>query len=646
MNKEILSIALAFGCVAANAANVNYDLLGRKGSKMNSPMVYKNVDYSKMKKNNQQNIGSSLNNHALLKTGMPDNIKAIKGSFLTNQNTSIWEGTHKLYDNAHYTLKRYYANYSENCSNSHFCTYDWNDYRNTLNNNFIAININRNTNPAYETAVYSNSASQGYTYSDEITVNDNHKQESPYSVQAGQIIEYKSLVDVVNNNSKSSYVYNWFDNIKSDVGIYMDAAALPADLGSFGSTKYVRNGSSSSFSPMPGNEMDATRTYKILKKTAEHSKSVIYVGNGNPSNVATVTPQIYVGVRNKHVSAAVGYGTVAKNLDNFIYANRTIEIAAAGDNGAHVANAKPKLNSYAYAANAITVGAYDPISESVLSYTSTANNKGSAYSAYKGSKKPEIYNYSNVYTGDFTRTYTKTSNGSKLKYRPLYDGTRVAAAYTAGMVANLLAVNPFYRWHPEVVKALLLTQDRNTPSYQYIAFNEVDYDNNDVDGRGHYEYDSRYWNGDINSLKTRTYNNQHEIWFVTGNLGSVDKPASAAISWLSSGNDISKIGHIPQNFDLYVYGSNDSDYSCYDDPYIELNEQQNCGNRKINFNFTNPGVMIASSKEVYNSYEKVKITSNYKHLVFRIILKEEDSSSENKGQIVLGFNMSSPYYAR
>ena len=83
MNKEILSIALAFGCVAANAANVNYDLLGRKGSKMNSPMVYKNVDYSKMKKNDQQNIGSALETKALAKqaSGLRGGATAIVGSF-------------------------------------------------------------------------------------------------------------------------------------------------------------------------------------------------------------------------------------------------------------------------------------------------------------------------------------------------------------------------------------------------------------------------------------------------------------------------------------------------------------------------------------------------------------------------------------
>ena len=66
MRKEYL-VLLAAGCVAANAANVNYDLLGRKGSKMNSPMVYKNVDYSKVQKKEEQKVGSSFKNHSLAK---------------------------------------------------------------------------------------------------------------------------------------------------------------------------------------------------------------------------------------------------------------------------------------------------------------------------------------------------------------------------------------------------------------------------------------------------------------------------------------------------------------------------------------------------------------------------------------------------
>ncbi len=81
MNKELLTIALAFGCIASNATTNNYDLLGRKGSKMNSPMVYKNVDYSNAKKNEQQKLSSSLENRGLAKqaVGLKGNAKAIIG---------------------------------------------------------------------------------------------------------------------------------------------------------------------------------------------------------------------------------------------------------------------------------------------------------------------------------------------------------------------------------------------------------------------------------------------------------------------------------------------------------------------------------------------------------------------------------------
>ena len=54
MNKKA-TLIVALSCVYAGAANsVNYDLLGRRGSKMNSPMVYKNVDYTKTEKSQAQ----------------------------------------------------------------------------------------------------------------------------------------------------------------------------------------------------------------------------------------------------------------------------------------------------------------------------------------------------------------------------------------------------------------------------------------------------------------------------------------------------------------------------------------------------------------------------------------------------------------
>jgi hypothetical protein len=64
----------------------------------------------------------------------------------------------------------------------------------------------------------------------------------------------------------------------------------------------------------------------------------------------------------------------------------------------------------------------------------------------------------------------------------------------------------------------------------------------------------------------------------------------------------------------------------------------------LSINFNSPGVFIGGSYSTTNSFEKVRIASNYEFLVFKILLKTEDSRSENKGEIVLGFNMTSSEY--
>ena len=91
--KKNIALIVALGCAYAGASStVNYDLLGRKGSKMNSPMVYKNVDYAKIQKNEQQKVGSSLENRALAKTGygLKDNTIALEGVYNNHGNVVGW----------------------------------------------------------------------------------------------------------------------------------------------------------------------------------------------------------------------------------------------------------------------------------------------------------------------------------------------------------------------------------------------------------------------------------------------------------------------------------------------------------------------------------------------------------------------------
>ncbi len=631
-----LSLMLALGCVGAFASSAtNYDILGRKGSKMNSPMVYKSVDYSKVKKNEPQKIGSSLESRALHRTGMTDDVAAIEGSYRSYVN------------NNHFYLKRHYYANPDNCNNS-LCLYNWDGYRNAVNRVFIKVNEDPYVNPNYEVfeGLSHSETSGAYTLT-----RDNYwpygfsgPYGAPSPFEDGQYIQSPVLWYVRDIALRRRYLQNDYLNKASYVGIYMGANALPVPINGVEPpphymgyvtypVKYVRMNENETFMSSPGYEMRDSWTYFLLMDNSP--KNVVYVDKaidyGNP---AAQTPQIYIGVRNYGMAkgSSNSYSSNAKALDNFIYKYRTIEFAPAGNYGIDGTSSQGNISMMGQAANAITVGSVEPINLQITNYTSTKNYNG-------GSVKPEIYNLTNLTIGGYRRTYSQIATGREYVYYPFFYGTESSAAFTAGMVAYLLEVNPFYRWHPEVVKAMLLTSEgwainppypsnsvmESVPSFTYLVFD-------DVGSKPNFDYDSRYWNGSIEKLKTRTNaNDQKEIWFVTKNLGSSTKPASAAISWLSSGNDISYIGRIPQDFDLTVYGSNNSNYEKYTKQGANLN----------GFNFDNPGDYIDGSNRSNNSFEKVSISTNHKYLVFKILLYSEDERSENKGQVVMGFNMAS-----
>ena len=615
MNKELLTIALAFGCIAANATTNNYDLLGRKGSKMNSPMVYRNVDYSKAKKNEQQKLGSSLENRGLAKTGMPNSVDAIQGAF------------HSELERDRFFAKVYKSDGSSLGCSAFYC-YLWDSYKDDLNKAFIPLD--------HETVNY-------WPYGTEAGWTNVDPSIWKYSDQYSGFLDYlpglKSTI-FKNENVGTSRYY-------SDVGVFLAMDGLPVKLYHSRPVRYFTVDDPETFNNNPGPEKDASQIYNLVAEGG--ANSVFFIGKTKPIDPAGQTPQIYMGLRNTRNTLANSYGAVAKDLDNFIYQYRTIELVPAGNYGPHNANG-PRLGKSAYAANAITVGAVDFASDAVSGNTSTANNQGTQY---HGTQKPEIYNYTNLYGFGVTKTYENINTTKKYSYYPYFEGTETAAAYTAGMVSMLLENFPFYRWHPEVVKALLLTSEdgwlinppypqgmvtKTAPNYKYL----VNKRSIRSGFEKFYEFDSRYWNGDINKLKTRTVNNKHEIWFIVRHANGNLPPKSAAIAWLNSGNDIyNNGGKVPQNFDLTVYGSDNSDWGCWDYPGADLNNQ--CNGRYFDFN--HPGAELDVSSSLYNSFEKVNIPSTdlYEYYVFKIVL-ENDNAIENKGQIVLGFNMATHDY--
>ncbi len=648
MNKEIISIALALGCVSSIAATNNYDLLGRKGSKMNSPMVYKNVDYSKIK-NEKQKIGQPLESHVLAKTGLSNNIKAIEGAFNSDSK----------YDRPIY-FKRYYTNNQNDvCMNesgtgsgSNHCFYESHKvnhlYYSRAGSAFIGTSFGSASSNSFEpNAGWTNFNLNDYRLDRENVSFSNPIQASPY--EYNQNIQYKSSSFVKSSLTRSQRekVAWWFDGIDnpssnyydpdafSDVGVYLANDARPVKIASNKNVSYILHNPNDQFNTtIPEYEMLASKTYSVIKDASK--RSIVYVGKSFPEHPEQKIPQIYIGVHN--MKAKYGYSSeistytnVARDFDNYIYDNRTIEFVAAGDFATKNNASNPTGNGYlakeAHAANAITVGAVDAYSNQITNYTSykTSNT---------GIQKPEIFNYSHFYMNDQKRTYTRKSSGATYVYQPYYDGTEMAAAYTAGMVSDLLMINPFYRWHPEVVKALLISSShvsltapyphnpkmKKAPSYYGLVFENCI-------GSDDFKHYSRYWLGDINSLSTHEVDGIKEIWFSYENPyyvpgQSVNHDFSAAISWLSSGTDIRSLGHIPQDFDLFVYESNTA----------TINNVSN---------IINSNDLIGVSQNGSNPYEAATFTTNAHYILFRIQLYSEDNSSENKGKIVLGFDVAS-----
>lgn len=647
--KKKIALMVAFGCLGASAASINYDLLGRKGSKMNSPMVYRNVDYSKAKNEVPPKIGAVLAKKSLNNQGLAEGISAIEGSY-----EAISFDSHPIY------FKRYYStNKVDEClsetgagNQSNHCKYqDISDnylYLNRLNNVFIPTARN-NVNPArLDSAGWTNLNTNDYAFSSSSVTYNKPVRSSPY--EYNHSIRYDLFNDVKYIDSEKNLIDWWFDGIDkpgssyylpneaTDVGVYLGVEALPVKLNPQKKVAFIRSDANEKFnSAYIGYELLAAKTYSVVKESSK--RSVVYVSRSLPENPADRTPQIYIGVHNRkgvdnNSSATMAYSASAEKLDNYIYQNRTVEVVASGNFGTKNNVNNPvgsgSFAAEAHAANAITVGAVDANSKKITNYTSYKKPSNQI-------EKPEVLNFSHFYmNGDRIRTYTKKATGETYVYEPLYDGAEMAAAYTAGMISDLLAIRPFYRWHPEIVKALAITsshvalkkpyphdiQVKDALSYYGIVFSPTQ-----SDSREFYHY-SRYWIGNMDRLKTFTYDNKKEIWFSYENPhyqsgSNVKKNFTAAIAWLSSGNDIARIGHIPQDFDLWAYESRSASFN------------------PTSFNLSSKTGALEASRSSYNSFEKISFETNSPYIVFRIILHSEDSRTENPNQAVLGFDVAS-----
>ena len=280
-----------------------------------------------------------------------------------------------------------------------------------------------------------------------------------------------------------------------------------------------------------------------------YTEPQMHVGNVSFTAMATGTQNNYYGVR-------------ASVLDDIVYNTRQIQFAGAGDYAAPLG----QMNELALSLNAITVGA---VRNGGTYYKSSSWKNGVHPQSGMTYAKPEIANVADFYFSDPTNPSIKGLIGvdnPQLSYAFL--GTASASTYTTATVALLLEKYPFYRWHPEVVKALLLTSSTkpisNASHDQDNAGSAVNYlDASQLIGKNH----SRFW-----------YGNNGD-YFV--NVGSYDKMEfdeinlkpnhkyRVAISWLVSGDYVYHSGALPFDLDIEVLqnGRTLGSSSSYDNPF-------------------------------------------------------------------------------
>ncbi len=205
-----------------------------------------------------------------------------------------------------------------------------------------------------------------------------------------------------------------------------------------------------------------TGVARILQTTAPQAKIYGFDQENYPDNPLSYSTPIYIGTHSWSISADSVYTEEDKKMDNYIYENKIIEFVAAG-------NTKGTTNyvtSPGKAVNAITVGAINPDSYTYASYSGWKNSS-------LGNQKPEVVNFTHFYFPK-DKHFSITVDGKIQSYNGTFNGTSASTPYTAAMAGDVLSQHPFFKLHPEMFKALMMT---GSTAYVHDSFFHGDKDN-------------------------------------------------------------------------------------------------------------------------------------------------------------------------
>lgn len=543
MNADAAERSVAVSSAELNVTNAKTDVLGRHNSKVrNTPQAY------------VKGVKKSVNQNFLAKAATyTDDFNEIK--------IASTKGVFEYRANSKGTMKELYVLNGDTLGRADYLS----QIEKIEDNDKV-----RNKHIAYKTENCPNSdVDENYRVniiSNTCSGKNECSARKDYTDGKFDIIEYWNYTSIVKKSNLYTYAVKP-GYVGRNIGISFTEAGLP--LNSFlPANRYVRLSSSH---PSPSTVPHGTNVARVLNHVA--SKATLYGYQNSqhkdspcekrkvfiPDDGYKQNPKIYIGNHSygepEKKKAVSEYLEKSKVIDDFIYNTRTIEFASMGNSG--LINGA-QTSPIAMGVNVISVGAV----HNDLTYHQTSSWRNPVYptkSSISGSgkayAKPEIANFADfLFPSDKAYSIKKnTSNSSVSSYNIdlTFSWTSAATPYTAASVALLLDRFPFYRWHPEVVKALLITS--SILPIKDAAKHDSDNEQFKVamgvpEGSAMFRYNrSRFWNGNNGDF----FNSNGEIRFDEIDIDPT-KTYRIAIAWLSSGSYVFEKGRLPQDINLEV----------------------------------------------------------------------------------------------
>ena len=321
----------------------------------------------------------------------------------------------------------------------------------------------------------------------------------------------------------------------ANIGIYFDEAGCPHS-GNVDTLYYTQ------VSPCPnGEQRHPTGIVKVLQTTAPMANVYGFGSKDTIPNPYIYTPNIVIGTHSWGTTASNGtYSAADARYDSYVYDEKVTNFFSAGN--ASILDPDSQVASPAIAPNVLAVGAVSP---TLFRYKDYSKHDNSSLD----NQKPEIGNFTEFI---FSDAADFTDNQGHI-WNKRFDGTSAATPYSAALLADLFSQHSFFKWHPEVVKALFLSSEK----IPITGADNFDEDNISV-AKKIPTYSSMAWNhrnAYWNDTNTCCFDSNNKITFTESNI-QANVHYRIAIAWLTNPDYIVAYNMLSQDLDLRVYQNN------------------------------------------------------------------------------------------